>query len=333
MDLYRMPPGLHYSRSAAFVCHWHTGCNKRFSSKRQLHRHLETEHGLQRDAERGWYAPGIASRARRREVRRQEALPRWRERSTCTFLSSSATPAMNAFSDSSSRVSVSPALGAAASSRSNHSLRQEASADGSQITDDGRPETRIVPQVVSPELTSRVARVRFTLPHDLASSLLPSTPPLLSSRAVTGAAAAASAGIISASGARPLAGIGRKAATEPPPAGFPAARPQPLGSSAAMPPLRSRGTSTTAEKPPDTAEKPPASPAGRPQFTACDDGLRAVSFGVSPSPVPDRSPAGPCSDYDDDRWISSRWDSSTRNSGVDAEKLRQDVAPDDDADE
>ena len=64
-----MPPGNHYSRSASFVCHWHTGCSKRFPSKRQLYRHLETEHGLRRDDERGWRAPGVGARARRREIR------------------------------------------------------------------------------------------------------------------------------------------------------------------------------------------------------------------------------------------------------------------------
>ena len=321
LDLYRMPPGLHYSRSAAFVCHWHTGCNKRFSSKRKLHRHLETEHGLQRDAERGWGAPGIGSRTRRREVRRSDSLSQWRERSTSTFLSSRSTLAMNAFSDSSSRLSPSPSLVAAASAQCDHSLWQEDSADSRQFSDHCRPEIRVAPQVVAPQHITRASRVRFTLPP-LVSSLSSSAPSLISS--VTGAAAAASAGILSASGAQPLAGTGRQAATEPPPAGFPAARPQLFGSSAAMPPSWSGGTLTTAEKPPDTAGKPPASSADRPLFTTCDEGLCAVSFGVSPRPVPDRSPAGPCGDVDDDLWVPSprRWNTWTRDSSVDAAKVR-----------
>ena len=64
-----MPPGLHHSRSAPFRCHWHTGCTQRFSSKRQLHRHLEHDHGLRRDPERGWRSTGIGARTRRRETR------------------------------------------------------------------------------------------------------------------------------------------------------------------------------------------------------------------------------------------------------------------------
>ena len=72
-----MPPGAHLATSAPHVCHWHTGCNKRFSSKRQLHRHLEQEHGLKRDAKMGWRATGAGARARRREDRQQlRARPR-----------------------------------------------------------------------------------------------------------------------------------------------------------------------------------------------------------------------------------------------------------------
>ena len=65
-----MPPSLHYVRSAPHACHWHTGCTKRFSSKRQLFLHLGEEHGLQPDAETGGFrATGLGARARRRESR------------------------------------------------------------------------------------------------------------------------------------------------------------------------------------------------------------------------------------------------------------------------
>jgi hypothetical protein len=65
-----MPRSLHYDRSAPHACHWHTGCTKRFSSKRQLFLHLGEEHGLQPDAETGGFrATGLGARARRRESR------------------------------------------------------------------------------------------------------------------------------------------------------------------------------------------------------------------------------------------------------------------------
>lgn len=64
----RMTPGAHYHRSAKHQCRWHTGCNKRFSSKRQLFEHLESEHGLSR-ASKTFRATGFGARLRRQNQR------------------------------------------------------------------------------------------------------------------------------------------------------------------------------------------------------------------------------------------------------------------------
>mmetsp|Transcript_47262 Transcript_47262/g.94174 ORF Transcript_47262/g.94174 Transcript_47262/m.94174 type:complete len:375 (+) Transcript_47262:2143-3267(+) len=369
-----MPPGAHYSRSAAFVCHWHTGCNKRFSSKRQLHRHLEVDHGLQRDAERGWRASGQGARARRRETRHGSALSRWRDRCASSLATQNHDTAFKRLPESSPAV-PGCASGVPVSSPSSPPLRVEArprdrepamavaprrasslatpshdiafqrlsesspslpaSASGvsvpSSSSASSRVETRSCEReparVVAPQ---RSSQVRFSLPAlvleshpshgspGLSSARL--SPSSLSLLASPHQSPSCSAGFSPMSGAQPLVETGRQAATEPSPAGLPAARPPLLASSAAMPPSQSGGSLATAGMPPDTAEKPPASSADRPPLTTCDEGTRAVAFGVSPGPVPNRPPAGPCGDIDDDLWVPSphRRNVWTRNSGLDA---------------
>ena len=258
----KMPSRLHFDRSAAHQCHWHTGCNKRFSSKRQLHRHLEQEHGLRRDAERGWRATGVGARGRRRERREgQPAQPRSPQERGATMLQSPYTA-----SYSPSRVSFGPTA----------ALAGDAAADC------------------------------FVLDTEGARSAVPS----------------------SVDGVQPFNRFGREAAMGSVPARSSAAMPPPFSAPAVMPPSGSRGSSTTAERPSCSAEKPPASSAARPPFTTCDEGARAVAFGVSPRPVPDRSPAGPCGDVNDDPLFPSmghsvpRWNKWTRNSVVDAAKVK-----------
>lgn len=253
-----MPPGRHYSQSAAFVCHWHTGCNKRFASKRKLHRHLEQEHGLRRDAERGWRATGTGARARRRDQREMQASrPR------------------------------SPRESGAAMPQS---------------------------PCIASDRTSRVTFCLATAGMDRDDS----------DGLMVDALGTRSAAPLLVDGAQPFDWIGRKVAMGSISAGSSAAMPPPSAAPAVMPPFGLRGSSTTAERPPCSAEKPPASSAARPPFATCDEGARAVSFGVSPRPVPDRSPAGPCGDVDDDLWVPSprRWNTWTRDSSVDAAKVR-----------
>ena len=67
-----MPPGRQVShrivKSPKHVCRWHTGCGKRFYSRRQLFRHLEEEHGLNRGG-KVWRTGGYGARLRRRDAR------------------------------------------------------------------------------------------------------------------------------------------------------------------------------------------------------------------------------------------------------------------------
>ena len=320
-DLLRMPPGQHYSRSASFVCHWHTGCNKRFSSKRQLYRHLQSEHNLQRDAERGWRAPGVGSRARRREIRKHTSLARWRETNPCTFLSS-----LNNASSASQRLSAAPPLGnvgAAGCGSSEEHGASRGSAPPLAVADSGDrcegPRASNTPFISASE---RASRVTFALPAVVLGSPTPNAASDAAIAKVTFESGSAVSGL--PGGSHPVREAGRKAVMRPSPAGLSAARPRLSASSAARPPSGPGGSLAAAAMPPETAEKPPASSADGPPFTTCDEGLRAVSFGVSPRPVPDRLPAGPCGDVDDDLWAPSprRWNTWTRDSGVDVAKVR-----------
>lgn len=63
-----MPPH-QLARSRPFVCNWHTGCQERFTSKRQLFHHLENAHGMPPAA--GYRAGGVRARSRRRDDRWQ----------------------------------------------------------------------------------------------------------------------------------------------------------------------------------------------------------------------------------------------------------------------
>ena len=60
-------------RAQRYVCRWHTGCGRHFSSHRRLFEHLETVHGLLglRRKQGRWAASGHGARARRREARWQ----------------------------------------------------------------------------------------------------------------------------------------------------------------------------------------------------------------------------------------------------------------------
>lgn len=65
-----MAPGEHLQPSLPYSCNWHTGCQQRFRSKRQLFEHLESEHGLRRRTDR-WSGSGLGARQRRRDARWQ----------------------------------------------------------------------------------------------------------------------------------------------------------------------------------------------------------------------------------------------------------------------
>ena len=248
-----MPPGKHFDRAAVHQCRWHTGCGKRFSSKRQLHRHLEEEHGLRRDAERGWRATGFGARLRRQNQR--ALLPKTprtlQERGVIAMLNQ--TPYEPHIA---SRVSFAagPAEVLSASSSTGQCSRGSATAE--------KP------------------------------------PP--------------------AGGTQPSCGIGRRAAIGSAPAGSTVERPPLSPAPAAMPPFGRHGGSTS-------AERPPASSADMPPSNTCVEGASsAVAFGVSPGPVPDRPPAGPRFDIDDDLWVppGNRWNVWMREIGVDAANVR-----------
>lgn len=266
-----MPPGQHYNRAAVHQCKWHTGCGKRFSSKRQLHRHLEQEHQLRRDGERGWRATGFGAKLRRQNERAVKPRTQQRppeERGVIAMLN----------------------------------------------------QTPYVPHVAS--------RVTFgTDPSSCAANRQSSRGFATAERPPP------------ADGSQPSSGIGRRAAIGATPAGATAARPPPSSAPAAMPPFgrlgAALGGSTSAERPPAvggsfTAETPPwPMSAGMPPSSTCDEGVRAVSFGVSPGPVPrlqcrhlDRPPARPRGEVDDDLWVSSRWNQWTRDPGGDAANVR-----------
>jgi len=252
-----MPPGLHTTRSASFVCHWHTGCNKRFSSKRQLHRHLEMEHGLKRDADRGWRATGLGARTRRRDRRSELRLrPRSPRERNAIMLED-----------------LEPAL------------------------------------VTSPHVATRVS---FSEP----------APRSLSSSSPSAAVSAPHARYPT-SRVQLSRGIGREVVSGSTPAGSSVGMPRPSKSAPAeTPQICLSGSSATAARPPSSAVRPPASSAGMPPTTMCDEGARAVAFGVSPGPVPIRPPARPHGGIDDDLWVSSRWNVWTRDSGKDAASVR-----------
>jgi len=242
-----MPTGQHrhLARSAPYVCRWHTGCNKRFSSKRQLHRHLEREHGLKRDAQLGWRATGAGARARRQEGRQHlRARPRSPLERHATLLSSSPAVAPHV----ATRVSFSNPL-------------------SSDVPDPSR---------AMPASAADAARARRAclllgkpVPDDIAQM---------------------------------LDGSGYDAATGSSPAGSTAERPPPFACSAVTPPFRQEGSLTS------SAAMPPyhSLAAVMPPTSTCVEGACAVSFGVSPGPVPDRPPARPRAVIDDDLWVPSR---------------------------
>ena len=60
--------GIAKSPKPAHVCRWHTGCGRRFYSKRQLFWHLEEEHGLKKTG-KAWRANGYGARLRRQDAR------------------------------------------------------------------------------------------------------------------------------------------------------------------------------------------------------------------------------------------------------------------------
>jgi len=62
--------------TASFVCRWHTGCGRLFSSKRRLFKHLEDAHGLDR-SRYAWRWSGAGSRERRRAARQHLQAPEW----------------------------------------------------------------------------------------------------------------------------------------------------------------------------------------------------------------------------------------------------------------
>ena len=102
--------------------------------------------------------------------------------------------------------------------------------------------------------------------------------------------------------AQMLDGSGCDAATGSSPAGSTAERPPPFACSAVTPPFRQEGSLTS------SAVMPPyhSLAAVMPPTSTCVEGACAVSFGVSPGPVPDRPPARPRAVIDDDLWMPSR---------------------------
>ena len=262
-------PSSHYLAASYFQCHWHTGCNKRFPSKRKLHRHLVEDHGLRRDAERGWVTTGIGARSRRREIRQ-------------------------------------------------HTIRSAPSSPhDSSVTMSG----------ATPFIAShKPSRVTFSLP----SELNPTAQAAATGLAFRHSRVVNSAGSTSMGEVQSPIEVGRQTAYGSIPVGSSAAR-SPLSSApAAMPSSGRCGSTATAARPTSSAVRPPASSAARPPLSTCDEGLPAVSFGVSPVPVPSaemptsRPPDGPRGDVDDDLWIPSRkpWNVWTRDSGLDAAKVR-----------
>ena len=314
-----MPRSLHYDRSAPHVCHWHTGCTKRFSSKRQLFLHLGEEHGLQPDAERGGFrATGLGARARRRESRAAlSRRPRPRSPVDQRFNALQTSPLGETWFDSVPPNSSlpPPAWAALPPPPTSATMPRPAPPTSSLL-----PTTMMTQQ--PPPTTTSMSRppghyirgVRFD------RCLPPSAPFLTDSVLPDGYAL--SAGLSSTGSAQLPGGSGRNAATGSTPSGASADMKPPLVSAPAeRPPSGSNGSRTiSAERPPVSAETPTASPAGRPPLTTCVSRLKGRHFGVSPGPVPIRPPARPRGDVDDDLWVRRPrpWNSWTRDSSLDA---------------
>jgi len=295
-----MPPSLHYVRSAPHACHWHTGCTKRFSSKRQLFLHLGEEHGLQPDAETGGFrATGLGARARRRESRAAlSRRPRPRSPVDQRF---------NALETSSSGETL---LGSTLSLPGGRTILLPPTAAATP---------RRVRRVAT--ATPRHQGVRFYRKYPF-----PRFPPLSHPDSDLPDGYALSAGSSSTGSAQLPGGSGRNAATGSNPSGTSADMKPPLVSAPAeRPPSGSNGSSTiSAERPPVTAEMPTASSAGRPPSTTCVSRLKGRHFGVSPGPVPVRPPARPRGDVDDDLWVHRPrpWNSWTKDSSSDAANVK-----------
>jgi len=347
-----MPPSLHYVRSAPHACHWHTGCTKRFSSKRQLFLHLGEEHGLQPDAETGGFrATGLGARARRRESRAAlSRRPRPRSPVDQRFNALETSSSGDALAQQPQQPQPMQQTQQTQSPQSSQSPQSQQPQQPQQTQQTQSPQSSQSPQsppFAAPSLTihgrtillpptatatpRRVRRVATAMPRHQGVRFyrkypFPPFPPLSYPDSDLPDGYALSAGSSSTGSAQLPGGSGRNAATGSNPSGTSADMKPPLVSAPAeRPPSGSNGSSTTsAERPPVTAEMPTASSAGRPPSTTCVSRLKGRHFGVSPGPVPVRPPARPRGDVDDDLWVRRPrpWNSWTKDSSSDAANVK-----------